>query len=185
MIVVFLLLQPILSSGLSAIGCFQGSQQICRPRCRASLAGNCWLRAALCVHTCACARVSACVCVCCVRFGVQCPNRAEDVSVWCVGTLMQFSIYASMACMRCKTQLYLLPKECSQQHLKSALIFHHSTPLSYSPSSVGNFKESALKVHFQSENLTSASLWPMISIKEGLRFISDPLSALKETRLLF
>ena len=39
---------------------------ICRlgPQCRASFPLNCWLRAALCVHTSACAWVSARVCVC-------------------------------------------------------------------------------------------------------------------------
>lgn len=51
---------------VGTIKCFQGSELICIctlwPLCRASFPLNCWLRAALCVHTCACAWVSACVC---------------------------------------------------------------------------------------------------------------------------
>lgn len=134
---VFLLVQPICCLvnynvqrlNLSTIRCFQGSEQICIcrlwPQCRASFPLNCWLRAALCVHTCACALVSACVCVVLCVF-VACTLSAPRLNAQCKQgrgsrrvhllpgsfvLLHNVLLYANMPCIWFKTHLYLLPKE--------------------------------------------------------------------------
>lgn len=141
----------VLRLDVSTVRRCQSSEQIyicvLWPGCRASLPLNCWLRAALCVHTCASAWVSACMrgslCACCLRLVHLVPGS------FCITAQCHMQILPLRKCWNALI--------CCQKRSSRSLLKRYPQPLGtfmLSPEHPA-LKKSGFKVNFQNGYMTS------------------------------